>query len=244
MKRILLILLALTSSCASHLPGDRGSLITKELEGINAERSRLEISIDREKTLSSGRYKTFTLSLKNNTNDWIDISSIRFTSHGDEEPRFLVGNRLKDYFASVTRRNSIHRYNSNLAIGVLSILGAAGSFSGNDVGNALGNSIIGGVITYKTAESISKSRESVDAVVPENHILRLPVSIPPELSRALWFTIDTGARDYFVDFTVSVETNKKKFHFNIEDETFDKAAKNKKDKDHPGELTCRFQLVL
>lgn len=222
MKIISILLLTLLASCASVHNGEYAQRIDKgQLKDTTDKDSPITVSGQEVVGLSSEHFAHFDLTFENNTNEWITINDldISFGTKLDGIVKIPVGEKLYYWQKAAVQRLEIAQHNTQMAMSALTIGAAAlaggASYNGN---RKLSKVAMGAMAFSGTAMTFQEIQKEIDQIelselVPENHILHLPIYLPPKLHVKKQFTIyvkNPSEIPYIQSFILNYKANDKK----------------------------------
>lgn len=183
----ILILSVLVISCATTMPG-------KELDTGS---SKLSATIERDDTFSDHNIQMYQISLKNNTDQWLEYDGA--TLSGSANISILVGDRISSWIEACTLEQKVSDYNLNLVLGSLAIGGAlvAGASSHQETAQ-IGAIVSLGSISGVAVRDLQKSKKKAEfqKAFPERHIFQ-PVTIPPGKVVQRWILVENRNQETF-----------------------------------------------
>ncbi|HXH31532.1 MAG TPA: hypothetical protein VNJ01_12010 [Bacteriovoracaceae bacterium] len=179
---LLLVLLCVLASCASTMPGNDAESTSRSISA--------SVSINQD--LSEDNFKMFQVSIKNNTNKWIEIDSATFETLPVSEVDVLVGEKMSSWFEAKNLEKRVSDYNTSLVLGSVALAGAAVAVgSGHPQTSAVGAIALGGAVTASAARDLmeSKNRAQFQSLFPATHIFH-PFTIPPHKVVQRWILVE------------------------------------------------------
>jgi hypothetical protein len=181
MKEILLLIsLFLLGSCASTMPGT----------DLNLKSSFLGGTIKENEDLSNERFKTYQVSIKNYSQDWITIGTALMSN--TKKTNIIIGDRAEAWFEACRLEKRVSDYNMSLALGALGVTGAVvGGTSHNATTSAVGSAVALGSIGALGAKEFMESRNKVEfqKALPDGHLFKGFV-IPPMKVAQRWLLVE------------------------------------------------------
>lgn len=176
----------LLTSCATTMPGKELNINSKYLGATLSENT----------AYSSDEIKMYQVSVKNLTNEWIEIDSA-IIGKNIVSAKILMGDRISSWIEASTLENRVSDYNTQLFLGALAATGAVvGVTSKSSTTSAVGFSVSLGSIAASGVKDImeSKNKAEFQATFPEGHILR-PFVIPPKKVIQRWIIVENPKKE-------------------------------------------------
>ncbi len=195
-------------------------------EGLQAE-SELIISGKLKRQLSSKFFAFIDLTFENTSQEWVRLTDIKIdfgSEEANENINFTYGTDLSVWFKSTQKRNKIRNYNQQLAIGVITGLGAgiaAGSNNSNIQSLGLMTATAGATVLSVNEFNKIQSKIEDAEIFPENHLFAKDFIIPPGLFDKKWLVINSKNHgkigfitDLYLEYRINdIEKEKVKLQF-------------------------------
>ncbi|MGE4294928.1 MAG: hypothetical protein AB7E49_04415 [Campylobacterales bacterium] len=142
----------------------------------------LAVSAKVNKDMSSTYFAYIDFNFENKSEEWVLLENleISFGEKVDEYINFPLGNKYNSWLEAITIRNKEREANRQVTLALIGTLGGMIAMNGNqDAGLSL-------VAAAGSVESIRQfanhiSQEKRAALLPENHLLREAIMVPPGL---------------------------------------------------------------
>jgi hypothetical protein len=202
---LLLVVISLSGalSCATVRSGEYGVPLAANSAAPAQSKTGLKISATELNDLSSPFLGAVEVTFENDSPAWVQIDRVDldFGTPQKNQSVFLPwGAEIDSWDRAVAQRNAIRTVNaqSGLALmalsgSVLRVAGAAGH--GRAVTNA-GGILAAGALIGALQQDLTDSQRDAERVAtfPENHLLNVPIRIPPGLFAKRWLLLYTAAR--------------------------------------------------
>jgi hypothetical protein len=187
MKWIHLTILSvfLISSCATTTPGDEHETGTQ----------KLKVFVTINPDYSTDKIKLFQFSIKNNSDQWIDIDDIKLNNNS-KEISLIVGNRLQSWLETSNLEKQVSDYNTSLVLSGVIFGGVAAMGSSNSKTSTAGAMVALGSITAVSIMDIQDTLNFIELqkMLPDNHLLR-PFTIPPKRVLQRWIVLENHSKE-------------------------------------------------
>ncbi len=177
---IFILASALLYSCASTMPGHQ----------INTGSQAITATVTEDDVLSDNRIKMLQISLKNETDDWLEFDGALLEEGKNIE--VLVGGRITAWIDARMIEKKVSDYNWSLALSTLTLGGAAVAGASQHQRTAETGAIVSlGAVTGLAVMGFQDTKRRVDfqSAFPERHIFR-PFIIPPRKVIQRWILLD------------------------------------------------------
>lgn len=177
---------------------ERGDLLEQK-----RTKSGLVISGEEVTALSSTHFGMVEVTLENKSSDWVRIPrlSLEFGNAAMNEEVFLpTGADITAWYLATMQRNEVSDTNEASALAGLFVLGEAAALVGAASGErglaAAGKGLALAAGTVAVADDISDGiqRAGRVSVLPNTHLLDLPLVVPPGLFAKKWVLVNTRDR--------------------------------------------------
>lgn len=191
----LLIVSLIFVSCATTMPG----------HDVETGSSDIGIAIKRDPTFSNELIQMYQLSIKNNTNEWLELEGAKLDA--SKEVSVLVGESIESWIEACLLEKKVSDYNMNLVLGSIAVGGAvvAGA-SGHQQTAATGAIVSLGSIGALAVRDYQRAKNKADfqKAFPEKHLFQNMI-LPPGKVIQRWILIENRkAEDFKLTFTDGV----------------------------------------
>lgn len=213
----LLVSMAWLAGCASIHPGIMATPLDESGAAMSLDTTPrgLTVSCDVDDDLSSEYFSLVSVTIENQTSDWIVIPEVNLSfesEHMASVVRIPAGGDLVQWYDSTIELKRINDHNRSVLLGSLivagSVVGAAGSASDSDAGKAVaavGHLVAAGAATASIVEEVDQTLDQVEnaQIYPGNHLLSGNLKVPPGLFVRKFLVLhfkdkDTWEKRYFM----------------------------------------------
>jgi hypothetical protein len=168
------------SSCASTMPGKR----------VDSGSPSITATVEEDNVLSDKRIKMLQISLKNETDDWLEFDGA--TLEEGKNIEVLVGDRIAAWIDAQMLERRVSDYNWNLALATVAVGGAVVTGASQhqptaEVGALVAIGALSGSVIMDFQDS--KRRTEFQRAFPDRHIFR-PFVIPPRKVIQRWILLE------------------------------------------------------
>lgn len=138
---------------------------------------------------------------ENDSSDWIQIDWVNLDIGSPAKNRAVLvpwGSDIDLWEAAISSRNAIRNANTQTALTLLAIGGTVGQVAGRGHASArLGGVVQAGAIGALIGRDLAATAEAAETVdrFPFNHLLTLPIRIPPGLFGKRWILLNTAGHN-------------------------------------------------
>lgn len=182
-----LILSIIFLSCASTMPG----------QDVPTGSTDLSVTIKRDPIFSNEIIQMYQLSIKNTTNDWLEIDGVKMS--GAQEVDVLVGERISTWIEACLLEKKVSDYNTALVLGAVAVGGAVVAGSSSHQQTATVGAIVSlGSISALAVKDYQRSKNKVDfqRAFPEKHVFQDTI-IPPGKVIQRWILVENRKKENF-----------------------------------------------
>jgi len=162
----------------------------------------IDVSADEVTSLSSPNLGVVALTFTNHTEDFIRITgvSLNFDAPVNEQVSIPVGDNISSWADAIAIRNRIRSGSAQLASGVLmpggSILASMGHFRPDRAEATTGQLAAPAPLAVSEFQVTQAAAESaqIATLVPADHLLAGPFSVPPKLFAKKWILLKSDGR--------------------------------------------------
>jgi hypothetical protein len=221
MKKSAYILLLLTLvGCASIHEGEYAKEIDKDGKVIKGKvtRSGIVVSGSEVTHMASKHFTQLDFTFENTTSKWIEVDNITISYMNKKLNKLVkvpLGQKLGIWAKAAQQNASISDHNFNTVMaGIAGVAAIGGSFSKSRSTRQLALGLVsasGGALAYSEIKNKLNTLQ-LSQIVPEAHLLNMPLYIPPGLHTKKWITIyleDPYNAPYMDKVKVSYRINSK-----------------------------------
>ena len=164
---------------------------------IKTGTKKVSASIAQNDKLTNERIQMHQVSIKNNTNEWIEFDGATFEDNS--KVTVLVGDKISSWVEACTLENEVSQHNMNLLLGAIGVAGAAVAGSSRHQGTATTGAVIAlGSLTALGVRDYQNSKHKIEfqEAFPEKHIFR-PFTLPPKKVIQRWILVENPTADSF-----------------------------------------------
>jgi hypothetical protein len=160
----------------------------------------IAVAVKRDPTFSNEIIQMYQLSIKNKTNDWLELDGAKLTA--GKEVEVLVGDHIESWVEACALEKKVTDYNLSLVLGAVAVGGAAVAGASNHQQTSNTGAIVAlGSIGALAVRDYQRSKNKVDfqKAFPEKHIFRTSM-LPPGKVVQRWILVENRKQE---DFTLS-----------------------------------------
>ncbi len=196
-------LVAICAGCATINSGSYGVPVDAANHPLPAgTRPLLAISAEEDASVSSPYFGLVEVTFENNSPAWVEIDRVDLDFGSADRNRSVQipwGDDIVTWSDAVTYRNAVEEANTQTALGVLALAGAVGQVAGRHGHGGAGLAAAGGLLEVASVGAslaASNQAQSEDEGVrfSSNHLLAMPIRVPPGLFTKRWILFYTAAR--------------------------------------------------
>jgi len=164
---------------------------------IETGSKKVSATIAENDKLSSEKIHMLQISIKNNTNEWIEFEGATFEENS--KVTVLVGDKISSWIEACTLENEVSQHNMNLLLGAIGVAGAAVAGSSRHQGTATTGAVIAlGSLTALGVRDYQNSKHKIEfqEAFPEKHIFR-SFTLPPKKVIQRWILVENPSGDSF-----------------------------------------------
>jgi hypothetical protein len=182
---LFLLMMMFLTSCATTTPGEEHETGTKQLR----------IYITENPTYSTEKIRLFQFSIKNETDQWIDIDDVKLNNNS-KEISLIVGPRLQAWLETSDLEKQVSDYNTSLALGGMMLGGVAAMGSSSPSTSTTGAMVALGAITAASVIDIQNTLGILELqkLLPQNHVMR-PFVVPPKRVLQRWILVENNSKE-------------------------------------------------
>lgn len=187
-KNALMLILSISIiSCATTMPG----------KDVRTGSKNVSATIAINDMLSNERIQMHQVSIRNNTNDWIEFDGA--TIEASDNVSVLLGDKTSSWIEACTLEHQVKQHNISLLIGAIGVAGAAVAGGSRHQDTARVGAVVAlGSITALGVRDFQNSKNKIEFqdAFPEKHIFR-PFTIPPKKVIQRWIIVENPAEESF-----------------------------------------------
>jgi len=197
MKKYHLLLLVILTSCASIHDGHYAKEIGEngKVKKGKVTKSGIIVSGSEVTEMASNYFTQLDFTFENTTNKWIKVDKINISYENKKLDKLIkvpIGEKLSLWGKAAQQNKAIADHNFSMVMaGVVGAAAVAGGFSQNIKTQKASLGLIGassGALAYNDIKNKLNSLQ-LSKIVPESHLLKVPLYIPPGLHTKKWITI-------------------------------------------------------